>query len=156
MADRWRIAPILGVLAVVIGLTAAGCGGGGQDDVSAASITKAEFVTKANAACTRIHAQAQKDFDAYMESQEGESAAAPSSLGDLGTKFVIVPKQREVEEFVALGMPSENEGQAKAIVVAFEKGIRTAEEDPAAAGQDSTEAFGGPEKLAAEYGLEGC
>lgn len=137
---------------MIVGLTGAGCGGG-DSDAATASITKAEFVDKASAACARIHGKAQAEFDAYME---GQSPGTGSGLEELGKKFVIAPKQREVKEFVALGTPAESESQVRAIVVAFEKGIKEAEKDPAAVAQDSTAAFGVPEKLAAEYGLEGC
>ena len=151
MAGKRGTAPILGVLVVMIGLFAAGCGGDGQSDTTTASITKAEFVTKANAACARIHGQAQAELVDYMKNQTGEPTTA-----DLGKRFVIAPKRREVEEFIALGLPSEDEDQVRAIVVAFETGISKAEAEPAQVAQNSTEAFGVPEKLATEFGLEGC
>ncbi len=150
MAGRRWIALTLGVL--IIGLPVAGCGGGGQSDTATASITKAEFVKSASAACAKIHGRAQAEFDALMEGKGGPA----SGLGALGKKFVIAPKQQEVKEFIALGLPSGGESQVKAIIAAFESGIKEAEQDPTAVAQNSTDAFGEPEKLAAEYGLKGC
>jgi hypothetical protein len=146
---RW-VAPITAVMMVVTGLTVVGCGG---DESGTASITKAAFVQKVNAACAKIQGQTQAEFRLYLESQ-GDGLAP--SQADLGKKFVIGPKQQLVEELASLGAPSGDEDQIEAIVVAFEEGIEKAEEDPAQVARNSTEAFGTPEKLAAEYGLKGC
>ena len=151
MPDKRWISPTAGVLAVMIALAMAGCGGDESSDATTASITKAEFIARANVACARIRGQAQAELLDFMKSRTAEPSTA-----DLGRRFVIAPKQREVEEFVALGMPSEDEEQVKAIVTAFETGISEAEAEPAQVAQNSTEALGEAEKLAAEYGLKGC
>jgi hypothetical protein len=156
MPDKRWISSTFGALVVAIALAIAGCGGDGSGDAPTASITKAEFVAKANAACARIKGQTQAEFAEYMKSSAGESLSQAAGQTELGKRFVIAPKQQEVDEFIALGEPSGNEGQVKAIVVAFEGGIKKAEEDPSKAARNSTEAFGAAEKLAAQYGLVGC
>lgn len=140
----------------MIALAMAGCGGGESSDVNTASTTKAEFIAKANAACARIKQETQTEFAVYIKSPAYETLTQAEGQAELGRKFVIAPKQREVEEFIALGGPSGDESQVKTIVAAFKGGIEKAEEDPSKTARNSTEAFGASEKLAAEYGLKGC
>lgn len=155
---RW-ISPIFVALVVMIGFAGAGCGSGGDGNTATASITKAEFVRKANAICARIHGQAQAEFLSYLKNhgEEPSTAAAVTALqAKLAEKYVISPKLQEAEELAALGVPSGGESQAKAIVAAFEEGVEKAEEQPAQTGRNSTKAFGAAERLAGEYGLKGC
>jgi hypothetical protein len=136
-----------------------GCGGGGGGDTTTATITRAQFIARANAACLKFHKQAQTELFSYLKSGGGEPEdpdALAAYQADLGRRFVIGVKRRELAEFRALGLPSDDGGKAKAVIVAFEKGIGKAEQDPAGAAKDSAKSLGGAEKLAVEYGLTGC
>ena len=159
---RWRREDIsaLGALAAIACLLLAGCGGGDEEaSDTAAPITKAQFIAQARTACARIHRAARTEFLAFLDSSGGEPKdpdALAAYQAELGRKFVIGLKRQELEELRALGLPSDDRGGAKAIIVSLEEGIRKAEQDPAKAAQNSTESLGEAEKLARRYGLVGC
>ncbi len=146
-----------GALVAVAGLLICGCGEGGG--AATAAITPAQFVEKASAACVKFHGEARDEFFAYLKSSGGEPKnpdARAAYQADLSRKFVIGVKRRELDEFRALGTPTNDGGKARALIAAFEEGIRKAEENPARTAQDSTESLGDAEKLAEQYGLSGC
>jgi hypothetical protein len=155
---RW-ISSTFAALAVAIGIAVVGCGSSGESDTATASITKAEFITKASAICARLHKQAQAEFLDYLKNhgeEPGTAAAVAALQAELAEKYVISPKQQEADELAALGAPSGGESQVKAIVVSLEEGVEEAEGKPVQAANDSSKAFGEAEKLASEYGLTGC
>jgi hypothetical protein len=144
-------------LAATASLIATGCGGGA--DTTTTSITKAQFVDKASAACAEFHKEAREELFAYLKSSGGEPTdpdALAAYQADLSKKYVIGVKRRELDEFHALGVPSDDVGKAHAVISAFDEGIGKAERDPVQAAKNSTESLGKAEKLAAEYGLTGC
>lgn len=142
-------------------LLLSGCGSAEKDADSTAttSITKARFIARASTACGRIHRAAQAELLVFLRNSGGEpqgAGALAAYQAKLGQEFVIAVKRRELAEFRALGLPSDDGGGAKAVIASFEEGIRKAEQDPAKAARNSTESLGKAEELAAEYGLTGC
>jgi hypothetical protein len=146
-------------LAAVASLIAIGCGDGEGEDTATASITKAQFIDQASAACEKLRKETRTELFAYLKSSGGEPTD-PEELAayqeDLSRKFVIGLKRRVLDEFRALGVPSNDGGEFQAVITAFEEGIRKAEEDPVQAARNSTQSLGKAEKAAAEYGLTGC
>jgi hypothetical protein len=149
------IMPIVGALLVV--LTAVGCGGGSSGDHV---VTKRDFVKKANAVCAETQKKIESEFRSYVESRGGKEPKNASALAaaqaDIAEKILIPAKQQEVEELGALDVPSGSESQVKAIVDAFEEEVEETKESPEVAVTEGTQASGKTTKLAREYGLTSC
>jgi hypothetical protein len=148
--------PIVGALLVV--LTAVGCGGGDSGDTVAA--TKADFVKKADAVCAETQKKIESEFRSYVESRGGKEPKKASALAaaqaEIAEKILIPAKQQEAEELGALEVPSGSERQVKAIVDAFEEEVEETKESPELAVTEGTQASGKATKLAREYGLTSC
>jgi hypothetical protein len=148
-------------LAAVVALALAGCGGGGDDTtVTTGSLSKAAFVKKADAICTKGTERLQKGFGAYLRKNKKSILALrhPSKADYEGLiGGVLIPNlEREIEEIRALGAPSGDEERVEAIFTALEEGIEVAENDPKAVKHSSEAIFGVGSRLAKEYGLEVC
>lgn len=144
---------------LVITLISIGCGEGGT------AITKAEFIERANAVCLKARNRIEAEFAAYGESGEAKEVeraqranelTANQAASKVAQRILIPATRQEVEELRDLGIPSEDEDRAEALLDAFEEGIEKAEAHPERAARDGTEAFGKPGRLAADYGIESC
>lgn len=135
------------VLAVV--LIVAGCG----DDSSTASISKAQFVKKANAVCKKGTKQLQVDYLAFVTKSQVTNPTEDdyAKLVDV----VFAPNlQQEADEIRALGAPSGDEDEVEEIAKALEEAVEAAEKEPELV--LGTEVFTKSSKLADEYGLKAC
>jgi len=146
----------LGVGVLVIALSCAGCGG---DDASSSSrsISKEEFVVKADAVCKRGTKRMEAGLAGFLTS--GEKLQKPSQAES--EKFIVTvltpSLKREIKEIQALGVPEGDEEKVGAIVDALEEGLETAEDNPDVIAAGSTDiVFGIASRLAGEYGLETC
>jgi hypothetical protein len=156
MADRQRISPVLGVLGVVvIGLFTAGCGGGND----AASISKAEFVKRADAVCAETGEQIASgvgSFVAGYDGKEPEGEARAAAEAELVETVMVPNKENEVEQLREIGAPQGDEDQVEAIADALEEGIDEAKKRPEEAVQGKSRSILEAEQLARDYGLKGC
>ncbi len=148
------IALLAGALAIA--LIAAGCGSSSDD--STASITKAEFIKKSDAACTKGNEQIESEFQSYARkngiSEKKEPTEAQST--QLSETILLPAVQQEVEEIRALGAPSGEEDKVNAVLDAVEEGIEKGEEDPGSLVTENPAAFAKANKLANEYGFKVC
>jgi hypothetical protein len=150
------IAVSAGVLAVTVVIM--GCGGGDDDEATASSITKAEFIKQADAACEKGEKQMQVAFGAFSQEkqQEGVNKPTPELYDELVAAVVVPPIEQEADEIRALGAPDGDEEQIDAFVEAREESIEIAEGEPKAIISNSDVIFGKSSKLADAYGLENC
>jgi hypothetical protein len=158
MADRRRIAPILGVLAAVIGLTATGCGGGGDAETASASISKTEFVKKANEVCAAASEQLKSGYNEFTAGLNGEpqGQALAAAQAELVATVLVPVKRQEAEQLRETGAPNGDEERFEAMVEALEKGIDEASADPEEAVSGRLPSFLTVSRLAKHYGLAGC
>jgi hypothetical protein len=145
------IALVAGALAIC--LVAAGCGGG---DSSTASITKAEFITQADAACKKGEKQIETDFAAYIKEHKDVKNPSEDDYTELVETILVPNATQEVDDIRALGVPSGDDEQVESMLTAFEGAIQTAEDDPQAVIKDTEKVFSESSKLAKEYGLKVC
>lgn len=140
---------------VAIAVIATGCGGGGSS--TTASITKAEFVKKANAICAAGNKRNQAEFEAYARKSGLQEGEEPSQAEDkeLAETILLPSVSQEVEEIKALGIPGEEGEGAEAVIESAEESIAKGEEDPAAL-VTSGKTFAKTNELAHEYGLTVC
>jgi hypothetical protein len=145
----------LGVGALAIVLVVAGCGGGGSS-TSTSSISKAQFIKKADAVCATGNKRLEADFAAFLQEKKNLRDPSEADFEELVGKVVVPNLDREIKEIRALGVPSGDEDEVGEIVTAIEEGLETAENDPKAAVNSSEAVFGVSSRLAKEYGLEVC
>jgi hypothetical protein len=140
------MAAVTGMALMVVALIA-GCGGSSDDGPS-----KSEFLTKANAICTKgteeINAATSEQFGPDGPTTEEDSA-------QFITETVVPSIQSQVDQIKALDPPSGDEDQIAAITDGAEAAIAQVNEDPSLA-SSGTSPFAESDKLATEYGLTEC
>ncbi len=155
------------LLLVVIAITAAvaGCGDNDEDASSAAagdaasSLTKAQYIAKANAICTRRQRKLLKDLGAYSlayrKRHPDKRASAHAFPGGLRT--VGIPgMQAQLNELRELGWPSDDQGEAEAFLEALEEAIFSVRERPRTSGDQFLRDFEKSRDLARDYGIGAC
>jgi hypothetical protein len=147
------VASAVAVLAVAVFI--AGCGGG--DDDATASISKAQFIKKADAACSQSAEQVQVELAALLKENDFSLNETHSAAESSGLVAVLASSlETQVEEIRALGVPDGDEDEVEAILTAFEEGVEKAEEDPKAAANGEVDLLGSAGELAREYGFKVC
>ncbi len=150
-----RLIGLMAGLLLIAALAIVGCGDS-DEEATASSITKAEFVKKANATCKAAEEQIQGDFGAYAV-EIGELKNPTESDYAKLIEVVLVPNlEEEIEKLRELGAPSGDESEVDAMIEAREESIELAEEDPRLVVDKGEAIFGKSSQLAEEYGLEAC
>jgi hypothetical protein len=149
---------MIGLVAVglAFGMLAAGCGGGGDD---APSISKAEFVEKANNVCARTGKRMTSQFAAFVAGYGGgepKGVALKAAQREIVERVLAPNKRHEIEQLRKIGTPTGGEAQVEAMVEGLERGIEEAEARPTQAVTGKVKSFAEVERQAAKYGLTGC
>jgi hypothetical protein len=141
------------VLAVV--LIVVGCGG---SDSSAAPITKAEFVKKADAACEKSHKQSEAELFDFLEKNKLAINKAPSKAQytELVDKILTPSVEVEIEKIRDLGTPKGDKGEVEAMLDALEEDLEHAQSEPQLVVVNSEKVFANSTKKAKELGLKVC
>jgi hypothetical protein len=151
----------LALAALALSLIAAGCGG----DSEAATPSKAQFAKQADAICAKTTKRIEAEVQSYIQGPKAKEIEEEVQASELTsneaaarvTEEILIPaKENQLEELEAIGIPSEGEAEAKALVASYAEGIEKAEAHPERAVKDGTEAFGKSSRLAEEYGLKEC
>lgn len=154
---RGPIALIAAVLAAA--MLVAGCGGG-DDSSSSGSISKEEFITKADAICKASSKRMEKELFLFLRENRPSGSLRKPSVAQ-NEKFIVTvlaPNlEREIKELKALGVPEGDEEKVNAMLSALEEGLETAENETATVAAGTSDmVFGIASRIAAEYGLEAC
>jgi len=142
--------------AMVIALVVAGCGGGGGDSSSAKSISKEDFIAKADAICKKGTERLQKAIFAALKHPQNLTKVSEAEQIKIVTAAMVPNISREAKELRALGIPDGDEEKIDAMIGALEEGLETAEQDPQAVTKSSDVVFGISSRIAGEYGLTAC
>lgn len=153
------------VVAFLLGV-ASGCGGsdssatgsaGGEITVEAGSLSKAEFIAKADALCKDSRAQFDRALRTYTQNNplSGSAEDETEQLGKVVDTILSPTYENLTEEITSLGAPSGDEEQVAAFVQAIQQDLDEASENPSKAFRD-LQPFDEPIKLANAYGLTGC
>lgn len=147
---------ILGALAA--GLLAAGCGSDDNSDkqsfgtsvgsASTASLSKADFVTQANAVCKTANQELDQAGQALGQNP------TPEELDSFVTDNVTPTIQTELDAIRALGAPAGDEQTVNAILAAADSGLQRLQADPSLL--TTGDPFGEANQLADDYGLTVC
>ena len=149
----------IGAVAVLVGiaLIAVGCGGSGDDTGNTPTLTKAEFIARADRICARTDQEQREALRDFFK--ERPNAAVNQALNEKVVLEVGLPAiQAETEELDALPMPEGDEEDIQAIIDGLEEAIEKGEDDPGSlvtlkSGAGPFTAVG---KLAGEYGFKVC
>lgn len=153
--NKGLIATLLGVAAIVV--IVAGCGSS-SSDTTAASLTKSEFIAKANAICKKGNAEVESEFQAYAKKNGLKENAEPSTAQGVElAETILTPNIKgQSEELRALGAPSGDEEEITAMLDSLDQGVEEAEADPEALFAGKSEPFKDASQKAQKYGLTAC
>ena len=146
-----------GLIAVVAAamlalLVVTGCGSSDDSD----SLTKAEFVAKADAICKKGEKSIEDGAEEFAEDNDVDTEKPTKEQQEEVIVQVLAPEIRQqAVEIGDLGAPSGDEDEVEAIVVAVEDGADELEDDPAQLIEGTNPLAKGSE-LAKEYGLKVC
>lgn len=152
--SKGLIATLLGVVAIVV--IVAGCGS--SSDTTTASLTKAEFISQANAICKKGNAEVESEFQAYAKKNGLKQNEEPSKEEGVElAETILTPNvKNQSEELRALGAPSGDEEEITAMLDSLDKGVEEAEADPEALFAGKSEPFKDASQKAQKYGLTAC
>jgi len=143
------------IASVAIVFAIAGCGssdGSGSDN----SISKEEFIAKADAICKQSNARLEAAFGKFLKENPNLKKTSDPRLQQLVGGAMVPSLKREIEELRALGIPAGDEEKVEAMISALEEGLETAERDPQAVTNSSDAVFGIASRIGGEYGLKVC
>jgi len=152
----WRY--VVGVQAVTVAVALSACGsGGGEEAIPQGTLTKQQFLKKAEAVCDRSLRELNKADLAAWKKYEPDHTTTDEAVLNKVSLALVPGKEREVHRLRALGLPKGGERSVYEMLNAWEEGLEEAREDPslireAGPGTGLYKSY----KMASKYGLEGC
>jgi hypothetical protein len=138
-------------VAAVVAAVILGCG----SDSETTSLTKAQFLKKANAICTNTSSQLSETFQRTAEETNGGQAG--EGVAEKRQAFgeeISAGVQTMMDELSELGAPAGDEQKIEEILDAYGRSSEQIEEDVALF--LTGKALDKPDQLAAAYGIKGC
>lgn len=147
-----RLSVVLAVALAAV-MAVAGCGGGGTDesttasttastskDATTPSISKAEFITRADAICKEGGEQAQSEFAAFAKENKISEGKEPTTAQweEIGTKILVPALQKQGDQIRQLGIPAGDEAQIETFLDRADEAVEKLEENPETAKSPST------------------
>jgi ABC-type lipoprotein release transport system permease subunit len=143
-----KVSATLALTAVLaVGVIAAGCGSG-DDDSSTSSLTKSEWIAKADAICQ----QGNQENEEAAQQQFGNQKPTAADVQQFATGTALPNTQTQVDKIRALGAPSGDEDAVNHILDTVQADIDKAK----AAGDIENSTFADGNALAKQYGLKVC
>lgn len=166
----------LAMLGLALLLAAAGCGGGEGTSASTAAqsstqgeatkaqpmtgtLTKAQFLKKANAICAKGTAAMGKGDAAFWAKHRLPRGKTPSQalVNELQLRAILPVRARELRQIRALGLPRGDEQRVEAMLGAWREGVERGEEEPSSLDSGGPAfAFYKAYSMGIDYGLEKC
>jgi hypothetical protein len=119
--------------ALIIAGTTAGCGGGDSDSSAEkpASISKAEFVARANAICSKGEKKQETEFDAYVRKHNLEERRPTDAQQAEMVEDIFAPNvQGQIDAVSALGAPKGEEQQVSSALQISQETLDRVKADP--------------------------
>ena len=147
----------------MLGLLIAGCGsadsGGDNDQVTieSGSLSKKEFIEKADAICRARVSEAHEEFEAFVERKKVATASS-AEQAVLATEAIDTiirpPLEKQISEIRDIGAPVGDEDQVAGILTAIQKALDEGQTDPT--GIIGGSSFARSSTLAQKYGFAVC
>jgi hypothetical protein len=138
--------PLTLLILLVICSVSAGCGSSSSEQ----TLTKKEFIARADHICERVRTIVATTAIAYKRKDPSIEEV------DLVPKVAVPSIEEEIRRIKALGMPSKDKAGVRAFVSAFENGLAHIMKDPQDVLVAETNPFTKGKAIAANYGLETC
>lgn len=149
----------MAVFGLVVAIAASGCGSGSSDsiDIQTGSLSKAEFIEKANAVCTTNQEKAGRELLNYMSKNNIRLSGSLPDAAAIGIFGAVVEPtyRREITQISELGAPEEDADKVIEMLEAIEAGLEKGRRDPAGA-ISRNELVPTAGQLARAYGLTKC
>lgn len=152
MAKRISIFPVL--LLVALAALIAGCGGSDDD-----TVTKAEFIKKADAICKKTDQTQLGEFQAYTQRRLARlNRMSFKEREEELTSAVYVPSiQKEIKELEALDVPPGDEQKVEAVFTQMKASLKEFAKDPTGYLEGGpSDPFNKAFRAARDYGLNFC
>jgi hypothetical protein len=133
-----------------------GCGGSSGGD-STEIISKAAFIQKADAACTKAGKQGEVELQAFLKKHKLGKGEEPNKVesAEVGKTILLPLLEQQRDAFHAAGVPREGtEDQISTFYNALDEAIEKLKKDPTQV--NSPELLKRVDRLAKEYGLKVC
>lgn len=144
---------VLAASALVLSFVFAGCGGGDDED-QPSSISKAQYVKRADDICAATEKQQRKLLTNFQ--QENKNAkGGPQLTEEMITSAAIPPLEDQAKELAELPSPSKDAAKAEAYVEAVEKAIKDIKKEPGTL-LAQPGAFDKAEEIAPDFGFKVC
>ncbi|HEX7280187.1 MAG TPA: hypothetical protein VF255_11270 [Solirubrobacterales bacterium] len=131
----------------------AGCGGG-DDDEQPASLTKAEYVKRADEICAATEKEQRKLLRQFQQENQG-AGSGPQVMEEMIRTAALPPLEQQAEELAELPPPNKEAAKAEAYVAAVEKASEDVRKEPGTL-LATPNAFDKAEDLAREFGFKTC
>jgi hypothetical protein len=145
---------VLVLLSAGLALLASGCGSDSSTaDEASESLTKKQFVKRADAYCTRGYKAQARAMEKYAEKHGFSREPTQAEREEVNTAVVLGFVRRKIEFFKSLPAPEGDEQKVQRMIASMERGLEQSEEDPASLAKPySPEPFTDTRHLTAEYG----
>lgn len=146
---------------IALVLAAAGCGGGsGSSSSEEPTLTKKQYVQRADAICTRLSHKLVRGYEAFSNQHQLNTTAPNQHEREQLILAVTLPNVEEkLAELKQLPVPQGDEAKLEAIFASMEHGIESAERHPAWSAAPSPahpEPFADTIEMTADYGIWLC
>jgi hypothetical protein len=135
----------------------AGCGG--ASGASSTSLSKAEFVKRANAICEKARKDGGNGLRRYSKQHEqaGSSAEEQAEMQAAGIQAVVLPRiEQQNEELEALGTPAGDHAMLDEYLASLQKVATKGTEGAPIPETQLVQLFDPSSKAARAYGIEEC
>jgi hypothetical protein len=141
-------------------LFAVGCGssGNGEVTVQTGSLSKAEFIEKADAICEGTRTEFLAKFTNFVKAHQtdpGNTQNQEALLGEVVESIMSPSFEKEIDQISELGAPGDYAPEVASFLNALQERLDEAHEDPAGL-NTSPRPFKKTENVAKGAGLEGC
>jgi hypothetical protein len=147
-------------LALVLGN---GCGGssdasgGSPVTVQTGSLSKAEFIKRADAICEASRKQYVAEYKNFTEKNEKAFTSNRAAIIKRLADEVMVPNyEKRIEEIAALGAPAADSAEVAAYVRAVEGALRRVRREPVKVSESLNTVFAPIAIAAQRYGIQSC
>lgn len=153
---------VLLLVAAILGAIVMGCGddssSGSSDDgtVETSSMTKAEFIKKANTICEKGSERFALLTSVYLKKHSSDPKTENEIGADTLHKAILPEVEVMNEEIEELGAPAGDEEQIEAYLAAQRRSVESLEERTSVSLNNLDPAFRKPGDLARRYGIASC
>lgn len=151
------------IAAVAALLAVSGCGdstnseggGGTAIKVETGSLTKAQFIKRADAICRKGTDEAIRGYKAYLQRTEPSRAKARAEAPEFVNTVLVPAFEKQIDQVSSLGAPSADKKEIAAVLEALKIGLGNAREDPWKY-VSSLNPFAKASRLGRAYGFDVC